>query len=54
MELETVAEYVENEKIRKLVAELGVNYAQGHAIGKPVNLDEVLAELTSQSRISTA
>jgi diguanylate cyclase (GGDEF)-like protein len=54
MELETVAEYVENEKTRKLVAELGVHYAQGHAIGKPVPLDEVLAELAGQAKESTA
>jgi diguanylate cyclase (GGDEF)-like protein len=54
MDLETVAEYVENEETRRLVAELGVDFAQGHATGKPADLDEVLAELTSQSRISTA
>jgi EAL domain-containing protein (putative c-di-GMP-specific phosphodiesterase class I) len=54
MELETVAEYVENEKTRKLVAELGVHYAQGHAIGKPVPLDEVLSELAGQAKESTA
>ena len=54
MELETVAEYVENEKTRKLVAELGVHYAQGHAIGKPVPLEEVLRELAGQARESTA
>jgi len=54
MELETVAEYVESEETRKLVTELGVDFAQGHAIGKPVMLDDVLGELTRQSEISTA
>ncbi len=54
MELETVAEYVENEKTRKLIAKLGVHYAQGHAVGMPAPLDGVLAELASRARISIA
>ncbi len=54
MELETVAEYVENEKTRKLIAKLGVHYAQGHAVGMPSPLDGVLADLASQARISIA
>jgi diguanylate cyclase (GGDEF)-like protein len=54
MELETVAEYVENEKTRKLVAELGVHYAQGHAIGKPLPLEEVLEEIAGHAKKSTA
>ena len=54
MELETVAEYVENEKTRKLVAKLGVHYAQGHAVGKPAPLEDVLAELAVRVRESTA
>ena len=45
MELETVAEYVESDATRKLVAELGVNFAQGHAVGKPMPLDSVLETL---------
>jgi diguanylate cyclase (GGDEF)-like protein len=54
MELETVAEYVENDGARKLLARLGVDFAQGHAIGKPADLDDVLARLTTRKRISTA
>jgi diguanylate cyclase (GGDEF)-like protein len=45
MQLETVAEYVESEETREVVARLGVDYAQGHAIGRPVELKEVLASL---------
>jgi EAL domain-containing protein (putative c-di-GMP-specific phosphodiesterase class I) len=52
MELETVAEYVESKKTEKLVKKLGVDYAQGHAVGKPVDLDLVLDELTGQFEIS--
>ena len=46
MELETVAEYVESKKTRKLVAALGVDYAQGHAVGKPVPLAQALRSLS--------
>ncbi len=45
MELETVAEYVESEDIRKLIERLGVDYAQGHSIGKPTLLADVLEYL---------
>ncbi|HEX2139227.1 MAG TPA: EAL domain-containing protein [Woeseiaceae bacterium] len=45
MNLETVAEYVENAETREVVARLGVDYAQGHSVGKPVALEEILAAL---------
>jgi EAL domain-containing protein (putative c-di-GMP-specific phosphodiesterase class I) len=54
MELETVAEYVENEETRKLVADLGVHYAQGHAIGRPSPLEDVLAGLAVFTTLSMA
>ena len=47
MQLETVAEYVESEETRELVARLGVGYAQGHALGKPLELEAVLADLSA-------
>jgi len=37
----TIAEFVENEKIFSLLSELGVDYAQGYYISKPVALDEL-------------
>ncbi len=46
MGLKTVAEYVETEETWALVAELGVDFAQGHFIGKPITLDSVLSDLT--------
>ena len=46
MELKTVAEYVETKSTQKLIGELGVDYAQGHIIGKPVVLDSVLDDLS--------
>jgi len=45
MSLSTVAEYVETDEIQHRVAALGVDYAQGFAVGRPVPLVEVLAEL---------
>ena len=54
MELVTVAEYVECEETRQLITDLGVDFAQGHAIGKPVAFGDVLAELSGQTRKSTA
>ena len=46
MDLQTVAEYVESEKIRKLITKLGVDFAQGHIIGKPMPIATVLDELS--------
>ena len=37
----TIAEFVENEQIFLLLSELGVDYAQGYGIGKPLPLDEL-------------
>jgi len=54
MELETVAEYVESEETRKLITELGVDYAQGHAVGKPIPLEEALQQLSDEFKTSTA
>lgn len=54
MELETVAEYVESKETKKLITELGVDFAQGHAIGKPVELDSVLESLDNKEKQSSA
>jgi diguanylate cyclase (GGDEF)-like protein/PAS domain S-box-containing protein len=42
---ETVAEFVEDEAILQRLREIGVDYAQGYAIGRPQDLGEVIAEL---------
>ncbi|MFQ6004921.1 MAG: putative bifunctional diguanylate cyclase/phosphodiesterase [Woeseia sp.] len=54
MKLETVAEYVESKKTKSLIAKLGVDFAQGHAVGKPIAIDEVLKGLTEREQSSTA
>jgi EAL domain-containing protein (putative c-di-GMP-specific phosphodiesterase class I) len=45
MSIITVAEYIETEAIGARVAELGVDYGQGFAIGRPIPLAELLLEL---------
>ncbi|MFI4868920.1 MAG: EAL domain-containing protein [Steroidobacterales bacterium] len=45
MSLTTVAEYVETDEIRSRITALGVDYGQGFAIGRPVPLVDVVAEL---------
>ncbi|MCK5191905.1 MAG: EAL domain-containing protein, partial [Methylococcales bacterium] len=37
----TIAEFVENKQIFDLLSDLGVDYAQGYGIAKPVPLDEL-------------
>jgi diguanylate cyclase (GGDEF)-like protein/PAS domain S-box-containing protein len=41
MEMETIAEFVENDVIKGMLKEIGVDYAQGYGIGKPQPLDEL-------------
>ena len=49
--IKTIAEFVENEAILKRLAEIGVDYAQGYGISKPMPLAEmdVGAKLTARS-----
>ncbi len=37
----TIAEFVESKEIFNLLAELGVDYAQGYGVGKPIPIDEI-------------
>jgi EAL domain-containing protein (putative c-di-GMP-specific phosphodiesterase class I) len=45
MSLTTVAEYVETDEILTRITSLGVDYGQGFAIGRPLPLGDVVAEL---------
>jgi diguanylate cyclase (GGDEF)-like protein len=47
MDLQTVAEFVQNEETRDLLAEMGVDFAQGHLFGKPKNFEAVIEELST-------
>jgi len=52
MKLKTVAEYVESDMTRQLITKLGVDFAQGHLVGKPVPLPEVLAGFSAKASSS--
>ena len=45
MSIETIAEYVETDNLRAKMADLGVDYGQGFAMGKAQPLEDLLAEL---------
>jgi len=45
MSIATVAEYVETDEIRNRVGALGVDYAQGFAVGRPAPFTDLLAQL---------
>lgn len=42
MQLQTIAEFVENDEIAERLRQIGVNYAQGYGIAHPEPLDEIL------------
>lgn len=41
MGLKTIAEFVENDEILKKLQSIGVDYAQGYGIGKPMDVDSI-------------
>jgi diguanylate cyclase (GGDEF)-like protein/PAS domain S-box-containing protein len=54
MGMQTIAEFVENDKIKVMLKEIGVNYAQGYGIGKPQPLDELLTKVNNVTDIKYA
>jgi diguanylate cyclase (GGDEF)-like protein/PAS domain S-box-containing protein len=45
MGMKTIAEFVENDEIKGMLREIGVNYAQGYGIGKPQPFIEILGQI---------
>ena len=43
MGMQTIAEFVENDEIKSMLEDIGVNYAQGYGIGEPVPLTDIIA-----------
>lgn len=54
MGLKIIAEYVENARIEKRLRELGVDYAQGYAIERPIPLREHLTARRSTRAVATS
>jgi len=44
MGMKTIAEFVENEKIKGVLQEIGVDYVQGYGIGKPMPFEHLLPQ----------
>jgi EAL domain-containing protein (putative c-di-GMP-specific phosphodiesterase class I) len=44
MNIETIAEFVENDATLQLLTEIGVDYAQGYGIARPGPLNAVVTE----------
>ncbi|MFQ3282406.1 MAG: EAL domain-containing protein (putative c-di-GMP-specific phosphodiesterase class I) [Reinekea sp.] len=42
MGMKTIAEFVESEEILEKITEIGVDYAQGYALGKPIPLEALI------------
>jgi EAL domain-containing protein (putative c-di-GMP-specific phosphodiesterase class I) len=53
MGMQTIAEFVENDEIKGMLREIGVNYAQGYGIGRPLPFDELLGRSNNVSDIKT-
>lgn len=51
MKLKTIAEFVENNAILEKLEELGVDYAQGYGVGRPIPLEQALNELSMKLKL---
>jgi diguanylate cyclase (GGDEF)-like protein len=49
MHLETVAEYVEDDEIRRKLVSMGVDYGQGFGIGRPALFSQIQADLAKSA-----
>ncbi len=51
MGMKTIAEFVENDEIKNILKEIGVDYVQGYGIGKPEPFKELLAGVSDISNV---
>jgi EAL domain-containing protein (putative c-di-GMP-specific phosphodiesterase class I) len=45
MGIKTIAEYVENDEIKVMLTDIGVDYGQGYGLGEPKPLKDLIAQL---------
>lgn len=50
MNMETIAEFVENDEIKDMLKAIGVDYGQGYGLGKPEPLDKILQEYSFRKK----
>ena len=50
MGMKTIAEFVENDEIKHMLCEIGVNYAQGYGIEEPLPLDTILLSFSGNNK----
>jgi EAL domain-containing protein (putative c-di-GMP-specific phosphodiesterase class I) len=51
MGMKTIAEFVENDEIKGMLKEIGVDFAQGYGIGKPQPFNELLIRSNNVTNI---
>ena len=54
MGMQTIAEFVENDEIKEMLKVVGVNYAQGYGIGKPMDFDELVKQSNNVTQSNNA
>ncbi|MCP4299820.1 MAG: EAL domain-containing protein, partial [Gammaproteobacteria bacterium] len=54
MHLSIVAEFVGDEETKNILRGIGVDYAQGYGIGKPVPLNDILDSLEHEASAASA
>jgi diguanylate cyclase (GGDEF)-like protein len=54
MNLQTIAEYVENDSVLEAIREIGVHYGQGYCLGRPAPIEQVLGDRNSFGRRASA
>lgn len=48
MGMKTIAEFVENDEIKNMLIEIGVDYAQGYGIEKPAPFEDLISQFKKQ------
>lgn len=52
MGMKTIAEFVQEEKIATKLIEMGIDYLQGHSIGKPIPIEDLLDQFTIKAPLN--
>ena len=53
LNMKTIAEYVENDEIHQMLKEIGVDYAQGWGVQKPILITELTEKFSDHQKLNT-